>query len=326
MATRPPKKTSPAVKRIASGAKAAAPGASDQELCLMGVTRLSEFVDFVQRRTLQGPSLDPIDIGDRWRRAARVYEQLAISEAGAAEKPEIRPLSRRLQAHVDKLVQLPQFRATFCDLPVAFGLVELDKLVLTQHELRLSSVDKLVQNTAVPLTDSALAAICLPLTPDTAEFKLKLNRDGQYVFASDTHDARFLGAQVLQPQDVPGLKVHGHPAAVVALAVGFSTNVLNVIRYRDRVVINNGYHRAMALRRLGVTHAPCLIQVCGHWEDVGLAGNSELYRNASPYLTSPRPPLLRDFDNPALTAVFDKPKIVKQIQLSYEVSTFQLDE
>ena len=264
MATRPLKKTGSATQRSASRTKPGSPGASsDQELCLMGVTGLSEFVEFVQRRTLQGPDLDPVDIGDRWRRAAKVYEQLAISEAGAAEKPEIRPLPKRLQAHVDKLVQLPQFQATFCDLPVAFGLVELDKLVLTQHALRLSSVDKLVQNTAVPLTDAALAAICLPLTPDSASFKLKLNRDGQYVFASDTHDARFLGAQVLQPEDVPGLKVHGHPAAVVALAVGFSTNVLNVIRYRDRAG-----HQQWLPPRDGVAapgRDPCAVPDPGLW-------------------------------------------------------------
>lgn len=328
MTTRSAKTTAKSPTARAAASRAAPPtvAPTDQELFLMGVHNLDAFIDFVKERTLQGPGLDRVDLGDLWRRAARIYQELETNEAGAAEKPQIRPLPKRLQAHVNRLVEMPEFQATFSDLPVAFGMVELDKLVVTQHELQLSSVNKLMRETTLPLTDAKLAAICLPLTPDSAEFKLKLNRNGQFVFVSDTHDARFLGAQVLRPQDVPGLKVHGHAAAVVALALGFSTNVLNAIRYRDRVVINNGYHRAVALRRMGVTHAPCLIQVCGHWEDVALAGNSELYNHADLYLSSARPPLLRDFDNPDLTATFIKGKMYKQIHLSYEVRTFKLDE
>lgn len=65
---------------------------------------------------------------------------------------------------------------------------------------------------------------------------------------------------------------------MLALSVGFTTNVLNVVRYGARVVLNNGYHRALALQELGVTHVPCLIQVCAHWEDV-VAGSSEMYDN-----------------------------------------------
>lgn len=117
----------------------------------------------------------------------------------------------------------------------------------------------------------------------------------------------------------------GHPQAVVALSVGFTTNVLNVIRFGSRIVLNNGYHRAFALRQLGVTHAPCLIQVCGHWEDVGLAGSSEMYENGPVYFSSARPPLLRDYANPALVQTFPTKRLRKEIRLTYEVDSVQLE-
>ena len=176
-----------------------------------------------------------------------------------------------------------------------------------------------------PLADADLAAVCLPLTAGDASFKVAHQGGERFVFVSDTHDTRFLGAQLVNPADIKGLQVHGHAQAVLALSVGFTTNVLNVVRYGPRVVLNNGYHRALALRELGVTHAPCLIQVCAHWEDVGLAGSSEMYDNGPVYFSAARPPLLRDFANPQLTRSFAARRLTREIRLTYEVDSLQLD-
>ena len=111
---------------------------------------------------------------------------------------------------------------------------------------------------------------------------------------------------------------------MVALSVGFTTNVLNVVRYGSRMVLNNGYHRAFALRQLGVTHAPCLIQVCAHWEDVGLVGSREMVDNAQVYFSSARPPLLKDYANPELVRAFAAKQMRKEIRLSFEADTAQL--
>ena len=73
--------------------------------------------------------MDPGDLADMWRDAAEVFHGLQTAEAGAADKPDIRPLSKTLQKHVDRLVKLDSFAQTFSSVPVAFGMVELDKLV-----------------------------------------------------------------------------------------------------------------------------------------------------------------------------------------------------
>ncbi|MES1976743.1 MAG: hypothetical protein V4451_01820 [Pseudomonadota bacterium] len=296
----------------------------DQELCLLGVTRLPDFIEFVRKKAVDGRDIDEGTLVDMWRKAAGVFAGLQVSEAGIADKPEVKPLSRKLQAHVDKLTRLPHFQACFPAVPVSFGMVELDKLIVSQQHITQSSVQKMTRSLKTPLSETALAELCLPLTPDPSAFGVALEENGRYVFSSDTHDARFLGAKLVKPADIKGHTVGGHVQAVLALSVGFTTNVLNVVRFGPRMVLNNGYHRAIALRKLGITHAPCLIQVCGHWEEVGLAGSQEVYHNATVYFTASRPPLLRDYANPALTRAFNTVRTRKQITLTYEVDTAQL--
>ncbi|MES2510328.1 MAG: hypothetical protein V4625_10385 [Pseudomonadota bacterium] len=299
-------------------------GAHDEELCLMGVTRLADFLDFVRKRAVGGPDMDKGELVAIWRDASKVFDGLQTTEAGVADKPDVRPLTPFLQAHVDELVTLPHFQASFQSVPVAFGMVELDKLVVYQQHITQSSVQKMTRTLQTPITEDVLAGLCLPLTADTTGFHVTLEDDGRFIFSSGSHDARFLGAQVINPADIKGFAVSGHPQTVIALSVGFTTNILNVVRYGPRMVLNNGYHRAMALRQLGVTHAPCLIQVCSHWEEVGLAGSNEIYENSTVYFSAARPPLLRDYTNGLLTKSFTTWRTNKEIRVSYEVDTAHL--
>ena len=203
-------------------------------------------------------------------------------------------------------------------------MVELGKLVVYQHHLTQSTLNGMAQNWPSPMTDQALLDLCLPLEPGGGDFKLLMKDDKGAVFSSSNHDGRFLGAHMIDPSKVAGLVTDGHAKAVLALAFGFTTNVLNVVRWGDRMVLNNGYHRAYAMLKRGITHAPCLIQVCEHWEDVGLAGSSEMSGNGDVYFSRSRPPILRDFGNPQLTERFHTFKTRKQIRISFEVETTRL--
>jgi hypothetical protein len=65
--------------------------ATDQELCLMGVTRMADFIDFVRERAIGGREMDRGDLADMWREASVVFQELQTAEAGAADKPQILP-------------------------------------------------------------------------------------------------------------------------------------------------------------------------------------------------------------------------------------------
>ncbi|MGM9424786.1 hypothetical protein [Hydrogenophaga sp. MI9] len=294
------------------------PDATEERL-LLGAQPLPELLNLAA--SLEGLGRPPgrTQLSDRWRSAAREYERLAGAEAGAADGADIRPLPKAMDRHLARLVGLPGVCRTFDTVPVAFGLVELDKLVISQHSMTQAVVDRIVASHPLPLGPKALAELCLPLKPPAASFRLASRSGREFTFVADAHDMRFLDAQVLDPVDVRQADVMGHPQAVVALSVGFSANLLNGVRYNGRVAINNGHHRALALRQMGFTHAPCLIQPCASEDDLGQAATRELCDNVERYFHAPRPPLLRDFDNPKLTLSIQAPRMRRVVTLRIDV-------
>ena len=298
---------------------------SDHELCLIGATRLGDFIDFVQQRSASLLRPKTGDMADVWRKGADIYRELQTSQAGVADSVPVLELSATMQLHLDTLCTLPHFRNTFAAVPVAFGMVELDRLVVCQHHLTMTSVEAMVARYKLSRSGKpsgkALANLCLPTSVPPMEFHVVRRHGNEFVFRSNNHDARVLGSRVLTGSDIPKLDVPGHTQAVACIALGFSSNVLNVIRFGKRLVLNNGYHRAYALRAMGVTHVPCVIQVCSHWEEVGLAVGGEMYDNGDPYFGAARPPLLRDyFDARLVHRVATRP-VERHIQLAVETTS-----
>ena len=286
---------------------------------LLGPRHLQDLLDHVASLGFKHPSTRRESLSDRWRAAAKTYAQLEQSEAGIANAPEIRALTKAMNRHIEQLVALPGVQQTFDTVPVAFGMVELDKLVISQYDMTQAVVDGITAAHPLPISPKRLAELCLPLNPPSANFRLASQKDDEFIFVADAHDMRFLDAQVLPTASVQLGDVMGHPQAVVALSVGFSANLLNVVRYNNRLVLNNGHHRALALRQMGLTHVPCLIQPCTSVDDLQQAASSEICDNADLYFSSPRPPLLRDFDNPLLTLDVPAPRMRRMVTINVEV-------
>jgi hypothetical protein len=296
------------------------PTATDTaERYLLGPQHLQEVLDQVASLGTHEGALGREALSQRWRQAAKVYERLATREAGAADAAGVLPLPRAMARHIARLVDLPGVRRTFDTVPVAFGMVELDKLVISQYSMTQAVVDRIIQDHPLPLSPQRLAELCLPLKPPVANFRLASQSGREFTFVADAHDMRFLDAQVLDPVNVRQANVMGHPQAVIALSVGFSANLLNGVRYNGRVAINNGHHRALALRQLGFTHVPCLIQPCASLDDLGQAATREIGDNVELYFHAPRPPLLRDFDNPKLTLSVKAPRMRRVVTLKVDV-------
>jgi hypothetical protein len=296
----------------------AAPSDTEERL-LLGPQHLQELLDQVAELGTSSPRTTRSALSDRWRAAAQEYERLAAREAGAADLPGVLPLPKAMGRHLAQLVELPGVRRTFDTVPVAFGLVELDKLVVSQYSMTQAVVDRIVAAHPLPLSPKRLAELCLPLKAPPASFRLAGQSAHEFTFVADAHDMRFLDAQVLHPADVRLGEVMGHPQAVVALSVGFSANLLNAVRYNGRIALNNGHHRALALRQMGFTHVPCLVQPCVSADDLAQAATSEICDNIDLYFHAPRPPLLRDFDNPRLTLTVRAPRLRRVVTVKVEV-------
>jgi hypothetical protein len=289
--------------------------AADAELHLMGVTHLGEFLQFVRQRAIGGRQRNECDVADLWRAAAKHYQGLQATQAGVANKPKVLPIPSSMQRHIQHLSAQESFSATFSTVPIAFGMVPLAQLVCSQFDLTMSTLEALKKRIPKKLAPTQLAELCLPLIPAHGQCVLGREITGEYVFHSDSHDLRSFTAQLVPVANIASYHPRGHAQAAIVIGVGFSTNVLNVVRFADRLVLNNGYHRVMALLAQGYTHAPCVIQVCSHGEDVGQCAMREISQNSDLYFAQARPPLLRDYLEPLLTSQWPVNPVRRQVTI-----------
>ena len=104
----------------------------------------------------------------------------------------------------------------------------------------------------------------------------------------------------------------------MGIAVGFSSNLLNAIYAENRLILNNGNHRAYALRNLGVAHAPCVIQHVSSRDELDLVAASAVRSDPDLYLKHPRPMMLKDYFNPKLHKVVPVHRRLRQVIVQFE--------
>lgn len=292
-----------------------------RELRLLNACSLSEHLDFVRRETRGGRDADEGAVADAWRAAQARHQALARTEAGLADDPPVLPLSAAAQPWLEALTRRPHFQRTYAAVPVAFGLVELDRLLLVQHEICLEHVERRHLPANTQSDEASLLRLCLPHEPANPSMSLSHAEDALVVAHSRSMDLRFLGAELLRPDEVGGPAFPGSVAGVLALAVGFSANCLSVIRLGGRMLLNNGYHRAYALRQAGVTHVPAVIEVCAGDDDVEVAGGERALAVFQRHAGQPRPPLFKDFFDPGLTTTYRAAVVRKEVRIRFEVSS-----
>jgi len=111
---------------------------------------------------------------------------------------------------------------------------------------------------------------------------------------------------------------------VVGIAVGFSANFLNALYAEKRLILNNGSHRAYALRQLGVSHVPCIVQHVPSREALDVVGPAALRRDPDGYLRQPRPPMLKDYFDTRVHTVLPVRRRTHQVTIRVKVEASSL--
>ena len=292
-----------------------------EELRLLGVPTLADHIHRAQKALDAGAS--KAELIDQWRAAAERYAALEQSEAGVADAPVIRDLPKSMHAARDRLIAHADFAETFSESPIAFGMVELDGLIACQHHVSRQHAQRLVASLGTAPSDEALFDLCLPLHHVAPEVQVS-SSGGKFIFQSAGDDFRAHDAKLMRGAALQALGESGPVAGGVALTVGFGSSYLNVVRWANRLVLNNGYHRAYALRSMGITHVPCVIQAMQHAEELAFAGESALIDDYTTWFSAPRPPMFKDFFNPALTTVLRRPRTKLQVQVTVTVETLRV--
>ena len=291
----------------------------DDYIYLIGRPTLRQFLSFVRNRSLEGRRADVGALTDEWRAAASHVLKLEKSEGDGAEHAAIQPLPALLEPLRERFLRDPLVQHGFNTVPTQLGVVELDRLVVYQHHIDLSYVRLLKERIGPAPGEEEIFRLCLPFDRPSPPAKWARTHRDTYVFTSPSNDLRFLGAMPLQTEQVVGYPPPGTLVGVVGVAVGFGSNFLSVISAYDRLILHNGSHRAYALRDLGITHAPCIIQHVYSREELNVVAASAVAERPDVFVKQPRPPLLKDYFDPKLRKIIPVIRRLRQVTVKFQV-------
>jgi|HubBroStandDraft_1064217.scaffolds.fasta_scaffold00144_33 hypothetical protein len=245
-----------------------------------------------------------------WPAATAAFQELVAAEPGLSEAIETRPLKAGLNDYLAGIRKDPGFAKTFANFPISFEEVEIEKLVAGQRVVHLHWVEKLKEN-GIP---EDLAAFCLEPGRDSTPITIARTAGTAFTASSNNPSMRFLGVQE-RPYEANVLGHHpgGQPVHAIVLLLGYGISSVNVYRVGRRLILGNGFHRLYALRSLGVTHAPVVVQQVTYpkLEMPATIGDSPCEH----LIHAARPGLLKDFFDERLICEITQKPFIKTMQV-----------
>jgi hypothetical protein len=295
----------------------ASAGRGHRMLYLAGRPSLRSFVRYVRHRA--AAELPDHEIAAQWKRASAIVKELQRDEAGRADGASTIPLGPEYEPFLLELFQDPLIRNGFNTVPTDIALVELDKLVVYQKHIDIPFAQQRASRLG-PIPDAAAVfRTCLPHDHPSPPVAWSRVHGNTFVFVSPSNDLRSLGSVRLDPSQVDAARFSGSVVGVAGVAIGFGSNFLNAVACEGRIILNNGSHRAYALRQIGVTHVPCIVQHVSSREELRLVADGTVSDDADFYLRDARPPMLVDYFDPRLHVVLDSKPRLTQIRVSVQV-------
>jgi len=292
---------------------------TDRFAYLFAHTRLHDFIAYMIGETVDGPAADRGRLAEEWRAANLRFQELQQTEAGWADGPPVGSLPKSVEPLVRRVAADAIFRRSFSAVPGEVGMVELDRLIVSQNAVNLAHVARLRDELGPSPGLDVVFRTCLPFDHPAPVSRAGRVAKNSFVFASDSNDLRFLDSLVLQPEQVTGYQASGPLVGVVGAVVGYGSNYLNALACEGRLVLNNGFHRAYALRELGVTHVPCVVQRLAGREDLEQVGRAAIRRDPDLYFGLARPPVMKDFFDPLLSRTIICPRRSRQVRVTVTV-------
>jgi len=291
----------------------------DDYVYLAGRPPLRDYIHFMTEWARYGKTADVRALTDEWRAASVRISELEKQEAGWADNPVIGQLGHHLEPLRAEVLNDPLFQQAFGTQPADIAVVELDRLVVYQKHVNLNYVPHVQSRLESAPTEEDIFRVCLPFDHPQPVVRWMRSHHNTYTFFSPSNDLRFLDSAILDFSQVLGYASPGAVAALIAVSVGFGSNFLNAIHVENRLILNNGSHRAFSLRYLGLTHVPCIVQYVSSREELKAIASSSLMRNLDLCLKHPRPPVLRDYFDPGLRKVVPVPRRVRQVRVKFEI-------
>lgn len=285
----------------------------DKHVFLTGRPPIEEYLGFAQQAAT-GSQANVGKLMDDWRRANDRVMALTVSEGGAADGRVTAAVPAELdQLRLDYLAD-PVVQRSFAALPSDVQMVNLDDLVVFQKSINLTYADQLRTQLEGLSSPDALFRFCLAIGQPRPPVRTAPAAQNSFAFVSESSDLRCLEATVLDAKHLSDFTPNGHATDVLGFFIGYGTNAVNVVRINGRLILNNGSHRAYALRAANIERAPVVVQEVTRVEELAFFPQVKL--NPELYLGTPRPPMLRDYFDKELHTIIDVPRRLRQVRIT----------
>ncbi len=251
------------------------------------------------------------EIKRSWQAAAAAFQELVANEAGLPETVATKALPQEMNDYLQHIRTNPAFAKTFANYPISFEYVEIDKLIAGQRTVHLDWVRQLIEQGK----PGNIAEFCLDPGQDSTPITIARSGNTAFTASSLNPGMRFLGVfeQPFQADGAQGHHPGGQPVHAIVLLLGYGISTMNVYRVNQRLILGNGFHRLYALKALGLTHAPAVVQQVTHPQLEMPPAIGELPREH--LVNTPRPGLMKDFFDERLVCEITQKKFIKSTQV-----------
>lgn len=246
-----------------------------------------------------GIPLDPGAFMLEW--AGKAAAAQGLTRGYAAGRVENIPAT--MQAHVQALLAHQHFATIYPN--AEFKYVELGRLIAFQHWMDTDVSDGVHGEGIQGVPDEAkILERCLPpgIVPP-AQMRWQQSPNGLTVYSMN-NTVGLLGPK-LNPAD-----------GTITYAVATGPNLMLVREHAGRYILANGYHRAWWLRSRGVEMVP--VVVTHHASPAEVAQPNMIPPDV--LFNSPRPPLVDDFLDDALSISVEVRSMLRMVKITTEVS------
>lgn len=263
-------------------------------------------------------------IMELWKKANHGFASIRKTETGLPDTIEVKDVDSKYMPKLQQIKEDLLFKRTFTNLPTEFKIVEIDKLIAWQQSVVLNFVDSLVDSFPSKPTFETLIDVCLSLgkeSPPVTELQVGPNT---CIYSSESTDFRFLGAipKPLDQIDLEASSSGGIPVIGLLLLLGYGGAPINVLSVGNRLILNNGFHRTYALRSIGVTHIPLVVQKVTNPQ---LEISPNYHGLPREYLIhDPRPPVMKDYLDETLIIDLKAKARRRSIKLSWVPETIDV--
>src|SRR2546422_2816490 len=275
-------------------------GKVDEHVFLIGRPPVGEFLGFITTQAVGGNAISQGALAAEWRKANDHLRILEIDEAGWADKPEIKAVPGSQDPLTKEVYADPMFQRSFQVVPTDIGIVQLDRLVVFQKSINLTYVRSLQAGLGKKPSEDEIFRFCLSVKHPHPPVRVVQTAVNSFTFISPSNDFRFVESKLFGPADLINYVPQGPVTGVLGVILGYGSNFVTALQVENRLILINGSHRAYALREMGIDRMPCLIQHISRREELEAVISGEVSQKPDLFLKAARPPLLKDYFDPAL--------------------------